>query len=198
MIGIIDYQAGNLKSILNACRHLGYEAELMDAPSELDSREVKKIILPGVGNFGRSMQEISKFQDVIDDSIEKGKPFMGICLGIQVMLEESVEAPEVSGLGIFKGKNLRFQNRKVPHMGWNSIEKNKKSKLLKGIKDQEMFYFVHSFYPVPEDESIVAAYTEYGLKFPSVFEKNNVFATQFHPEKSGEEGLKLLKNFLDL
>ncbi len=197
MIGIIDYGAGNLRSIINACIFLGYKTQIITKPEELEG--VDKIILPGVGNFGSAMKKIERFQNSINSRIQDGVPFLGICLGIQVMFDESDESPDISGLSIFKGKCIRFpDNVKVPHMGWNSIYIRKKSPIIKGIPDNSMFYFAHSYYPVPENEDIIIATTEYELSFPSIVGYGNVFATQFHPEKSGKIGLKLLKNFLEI
>ena len=195
MIALIDYGAGNLRSISNACIKLGEKVELVTEPAKLEKAE--KIILPGVGNFGPAMKSLEGFREVLLEKIEKGVPFLGLCLGIQVILEGSEESPGVKGLGIIKGTCKRFPSSvKIPHMGWNSI-KPRESKLLDGIGKEDYFYFVHSYYPVPEND-VVAATTDYGVEFPSVIEKGNVFATQFHPEKSGEPGLRVLKNFLEI
>ncbi len=195
---ILDYGAGNLRSIVNACKYLGTDAETVSNPSKLKSAE--KIILPGVGNFGDAMRKLEKFREVIFEGVNNGIPFLGLCLGIQVILESSEESPRSGGLGVFKGACKRLpEDVKVPHMGWNSIEIVKKNiPILKGIPSGSYFYFVHSYYPVPKDKEIVAAITQYGVKFPSVIAKDNVFATQFHPEKSGSSGLKILGNFLKL
>jgi len=194
MIAVIDYGAGNLRSITNACRFIEYGTELTKSPEDLNG--ANKIILPGVGNFGDAMEKLEPFRKIILEKIDDGVPFLGICLGIQLVLEESEEATGTRGLCIFKGKCSRFQGVKVPHMGWNNIKiKNKDAAILKGIGD-EFFYFVHSYYPKPDDESIIAATTGYGIEFPSVIARDNAFACQFHPEKSGDAGLKLLKNFL--
>ena len=196
-IKVIDYGAGNLRSILNACHYLGYKAEIAKVPSHL--HDADRIILPGVGNFGKAMKELEKFKAVIKEKVSEGVAFLGICLGIQVILEESEEAPNVKGFGLVKGRCLRFpSNLKVPHMGWNTIDiSNPDCPLLKGIKSKSYFYFVHSYYPRVEDESIIVAKTNYGVNFPSIISDENLFATQFHPEKSGKLGLKILKNFLE-
>lgn len=195
MIALIDYGAGNLRSISNACMKLGEKPVLVTEPAKLEKAE--KIILPGVGNFGPAMQSLEGFRDVLLERIEKGVPFLGLCLGIQVILEGSEESPGVKGLGIIKGTCKRFPSSvKIPHMGWNSIKVGK-SRLLEGIRTEDYFYFVHSYYPVPEGD-VVAATTDYGVEFPSVIERDNVFATQFHPEKSREPGLRVLKNFLKI
>ncbi len=195
MIALIDYGAGNLRSISNACMKLGEKVELVTKAEQLEKAE--KIILPGVGNFGPAMQRLEGFREVLLEKIEKDVPFLGLCLGIQVILEGSEESPGVKGLGIVKGTCKRFPSSvKIPHMGWNSIKVGK-SRLLDGIGKEDYFYFVHSYYPVPEDDVVVAT-TDYEVEFPSVIEKGNVFATQFHPEKSGEPGLRVLKNFLEI
>jgi len=195
MIALIDYGAGNLKSISNACGKLGESVELVTEPAKLEKAE--KIILPGVGNFGPAMQSLEGFREILTERIGEGVPFLGLCLGIQVILEGSEESPKVKGLGIIKGTCKRFPSSvKIPHMGWNSIKPGK-SKVLDGIGAKDYFYFVHSYYPVPEDD-VVAATTDYGVEFPSVIEKGNIFATQFHPEKSGKPGLRVLKNFLEI
>jgi len=195
MIALIDYGAGNLRSISNACGKLGEKPVLVTEPVKL--KKAEKIILPGVGNFGPAMQSLEGFRDVLLERIGEGVPFLGLCLGIQVILEGSEESPGVKGLGIIKGTCKRFPSSvKIPHMGWNSINV-KKSRLLEGIQPGDYFYFVHSYYPVPEGD-VVAATTDYEVEFPSVIERGNVFATQFHPEKSGKPGLRVLKNFLEI
>lgn len=195
---ILDYGAGNLRSIVNACKYLGISPEIVSNPSKLKSAD--KIILPGVGNFGDAMRKLEKFREVIFEEVNTGTPFLGLCLGIQIILEKSEESPKSNGLGIFNGYCRKFPNTvKVPHIGWNSIGIAKKNiPILKGIPSGSYFYFVHSYYPVPTDKKIIAAITQYGVKFPSVIAKDNVFATQFHPEKSGKSGLKILENFLKL
>jgi len=195
-LALIDYGAGNLMSISNAFTKLGEKPELVTEPEQLESAD--KIILPGVGNFGSAMQRLEKFREVLTEKIDKGVPFLGLCLGIQVILEGSEESPGVEGLGIIKGTCKRFPSTvKIPHMGWNSIKVGAESGILDGIQAGDYFYFVHSYYPVPEDDVIVAT-TNYGIEFPSVIAKGNVFATQFHPEKSGDSGLRILRNFLEL
>lgn len=192
-VGVIDYGAGNIRSVVNACRHLGYDASTVSKPGEL--KDFDSIILPGVGSFGDSMEKLRNFsfKDLVDD----GVPFLGLCLGIQVLFEESEESPDIKGMGLLEGRCIRFQGVKVPHMGWNSIEKVRDIPLLEGI-DGGFYYFVHSYYAVPADQCIVAATTDYGgVEFPSIVSRDNLHATQFHPEKSGEQGLMILKNFLE-
>ncbi|HEX54708.1 MAG TPA: imidazole glycerol phosphate synthase subunit HisH [Candidatus Altiarchaeales archaeon] len=197
MIAVIDYGAGNLRSIVNACKYLGKRVELISNPEELGSAE--KIILPGVGNFGNAMNQMNKFGRELKNKISDGVPFLGICLGIQVIFDESDEDPSANGLGILRGKCTRFPNCvKVPHIGWNSIEIIRECPILNGIESGSYVYFVHSYYVIPEDKKVVVAITRYGVEFPSIIHRDNIFAVQFHPEKSGEVGLRILKNFLDL
>jgi len=197
MIAIIDYGAGNLRSVVNACSHLEKTVDIVSDPKKLENAD--KIILPGVGNFGDAMFQMGKLKKVILDRISDRVPFLGICLGIQLILESSDEARGINGLGIIRGNCSRFpETLKVPHMGWNDIRIVKKCPILKGVKSGTYMYFVHSYYPAPEDKEVIAATTEYGIEFPSVIYRDNLFATQFHLEKSGEAGLRILKNFLDL
>ena len=201
MIAIIDYDAGNIKSVEKAIQSLGEEVIVTrDAEVLLN---VKKVILPGVGAFGDAMDKIRSYglEEVIHQIVEKGTPFLGICLGLQLMFEESDETPGVKGLGLLPGKILRIppaEDIKIPHMGWNSLHFEKETKLFAGIKDGAYVYFVHSYYLKAEDESIVAASTEYGTHIHAAVEKDNVFACQFHPEKSSDVGLAILKNFIEL
>lgn len=201
MIAIIDYDAGNIKSVEKAIQSLGEEVIVTrDADVLL---QAEKVILPGVGAFGDAMDKIRSYglEDVIHQIVEKGTPFLGICLGLQLMFEESDETPGVKGLGLLSGKILRIpdaEDLKIPHMGWNSLHFEKETKLFAGIKEGAYVYFVHSFYLKAEDESIVAASTEYGTHIHAAVEKDNVFACQFHPEKSSEVGLAILKNFISL
>ncbi|HIE33729.1 MAG TPA: imidazole glycerol phosphate synthase subunit HisH [Candidatus Altiarchaeales archaeon] len=197
MIAIIDYEAGNLRSVINACSHLEKTVDIVSDPKKLENAD--KIILPGVGNFGDAMSQLGKLKKVILDRISDGAPFLGICLGIQLILEGSDEARGINGLSIIRGNCSRFpKTLKVPHMGWNDIRIIKKCPILKGVKSGTCMYFVHSYYPIPKDKEVIAATTEYGIEFSSVIYRDNLFATQFHPEKSGEAGLRILKNFLDL
>ena len=197
MIAVIDYGAGNLRSIVNGLRRVGAETRIVDDPMGLHDADA--IVLPGVGSFGDAMARLAGFKYAIVDAVDSGRPFLGLCLGIQVLLEGSEESPGVAGLGILEGECKRFRGKlKVPHMGWNTIEKDREVPLLEGIADGDYFYFVHSYYPVPKDKDVVVAKTEYGIKFPSVVGRGSVYATQFHPEKSGEKGLKILANFVKL
>ncbi len=201
MIAIIDYDAGNIKSVEKAMQSLGEEVVVTrDADTLLNA---EKVILPGVGAFGDAMDKIRSYglEDVIHQIVAKGTPFLGICLGLQLMFEESDETPGVKGLGILPGKILRIPDApdlKIPHMGWNSLHFEKDTRLFKGIKEGAYVYFVHSYYLKAEEASIVAASTEYSTHIHAAVERGNVFACQFHPEKSSEVGLAILKNFIDL
>lgn len=200
MIAIIDYGAGNLHSVKNALDFLGAPSVVTGRAEEILSAD--KVILPGVGAFGDAMKSLgaSGLDKVVLEVAKKGTPLLGICLGLQLMFEESEESPNVKGLGLFKGKIVKIPDRglKIPHMGWNDIEIAKDSKILKNIGDKPFVYFVHSYYLNAEDEGIVSAYTSYGEKLGIAIENNNVFATQFHPEKSGDTGMQILRNFIEL
>lgn len=198
MIGIIDYGMGNLKSVEKGFHKVGTNAKIINKPAEVE--DAKGIVLPGVGAFKDCMKNLDSLSLIhpIIRSIEKGKPFLGICLGLQILFSESEEFGIHEGLNIFKGKVLRFQiNLKVPHIGWNTVKLTKDVPLFNGISNNSFFYFVHSYYVSPEDKNIVAGITDYGITFTSMIWKDNIIATQFHPEKSQNVGLKLLKNFGD-
>lgn len=198
-ISIVDYGAGNLKSVQNAFGFLGMRAELASGAKEI--REAEMLVFPGVGAFGEAMLRLRGrgIDGAIKEFIALGKPFLGICLGMQLLFEESEESTGVKGLGVFKGKVRRFRCKglKVPQIGWNGINVRGKSKLLKGTEG-EMVYFVNSYYAEPEDSEIVAATTNYGAYFCSAAERGNIFGVQFHPEKSGGAGLKILRNFAEM
>lgn len=200
MIAILDYDAGNVASVQNACRLLGFEHELTRDPKTILAAD--HVILPGDGAFGASMDSLRKYGliDVIHEVASSGTPFLGICIGLQLLFDSSEETPGAEGLGLLKGKILRIpdQNQKVPHMGWNSLQLPRESRLFKGIPQDTYVYFVHSYYLSADDKSIVTATTEYGVKIEAAAEKDNVYATQFHPEKSGELGIQILKNFLEI
>lgn len=198
-IAILDYGAGNLKSISNACKKLGVSVSIVSKYQANSLKDFDKIILPGVGNFGNAMMKLNEFKEILLDKIGDGVPFLGLCLGIQVIFESSEESPETKGLGIFKGSCVKFPDTvKIPHTGWNNIKVIKENPILRDIPSGSYFYFVHSYYPVPKEREIVIATTNYGIEFPSVVSKDNIFATQFHPEKSNSIGLKILENFLSL
>lgn len=201
MIGIIDYGMGNLGSVSNACRFLELDAKIITRKEEMDS--CRAVVLPGVGAFGDCMNHLVEHDLVgaIEGWVRSGKPLMGICLGLQALFERSEESPGVPGLGIFEGTVKRFdlpKELKVPQIGWNRInEVQPNCPMFDGIDDGSFFYLVHSFYVCPADEAIVAGKTEYGIDYCSCIWKDNVFATQFHPEKSQAVGLRMLKNFWD-
>ncbi len=194
-IAIIDYGAGNLMSISKALEHLGAKAVVTKEEDVIAGSDAA--VLPGVGAFYDAMKEIEHLKGII-----KGlgkRPFLGVCLGLQLLFTESEEGGLSPGLDLIKGRVERFGGGvKVPHMGWNSLDVVRKTPLLEGIKTGSYFYFVHSYYGAPEEESIVSARTDYSLSFPSVIEKDNIYATQFHPEKSGQKGLRLLENFVEI
>lgn len=201
MIGIIDYDAGNLKSVEKALIALREEVCVTRDRHELNRAD--KVILPGVGNFGDAMEKLKSFGlvDVIKETAESGKPFLGICLGLQLLFEKSEEAPGVEGLGILKGEILRIpdgEGLKVPHIGWNSLKLKNQGRLFAGLEEEPYVYFVHSYYLKAAEPGIVKAVTEYGVQIDASVEQGNVFACQFHPEKSSRTGLAILKNFAEL
>lgn len=198
MVAIIDYGAGNLHSVKNALDFLGAESEITGDREKIE--KASHIILPGVGAFGDSMKSMEKsgLIETVKKAADGTKPFLGICLGLQLLFESSEESPGVEGLGIFKGSVVKIPDRglKIPHMGWNNISLTKKSRIL---PDNEPFvYFVHSYYIQPTDKDVVSARTEYGEVLDIAVERGNVFATQFHPEKSGDAGMEILRRFLSL
>ena len=199
MIAIIDYGMGNLGSVAKAFRKLGYEAVI--TPDRDRIRDARSIVVPGVGAFGQCMSNLGKtgMDEAIRSALEEGKPYLGICLGYQVLFEGSEEDADMPGLGIIDGVVKRFPSTlKVPHMGWNTVRIKQRTPLFADIHDESYFYFVHSFYPEPVSGDIIAATTEYGVQFASAIRKDNIFATQFHPEKSQSIGLEMLKNFAAL
>jgi len=202
MIGIIDYDAGNIKSVEKAMLRLGEKPVITRDHNIL--LQADKVILPGVGAFGNAMEKIHEYglYDVIHKIVEKKTPFLGICLGLQLLFDRSDESPGVEGLGILKGEILRIPDNngtlKIPHIGWNSLQYPNKGKLFAGINEDAYVYFVHSYYLKAQDADIVTATTEYGTTIHASVEKDNVFACQFHPEKSSTVGLKILDNFIHL
>ena len=201
MIGIIDYDAGNLRSVEKALVSLGEEVIVSRDSSEI--LQADKVILPGVGSFGDAMNNLDKFGlvDTIKKVAASGTPFLGICLGLQLLFKESDETPGAEGLDILPGKILKIPAKdgfKIPHMGWNSLVVKPEARLFKGLEGNPYVYFVHSYYLKAADEGIVAATTEYTTHIHASVERGNVFACQFHPEKSSDVGLKILKNFASL
>ncbi|MDD7026561.1 MAG: imidazole glycerol phosphate synthase subunit HisH [Lachnospiraceae bacterium] len=201
MVAIIDYDAGNIKSVEKAVAFLGKEAVITRKPEEILGAD--HVILPGVGNFGDAMKKLEKYGliPVIREVIEKQIPFLGICLGLQLLFNKSDESPGVGGLGILEGEIKRIPGKeglKIPHIGWNSLSFPREGRLYQGLPEETYVYFVHSYYLEAKEKEIVTATTEYGVTIHASIEKGNVFACQFHPEKSSETGLKILDNFLKM
>lgn len=201
MIAIIDYDAGNVKSVEKALQFLGQNAVLTRDKELL--LKADKVILPGVGAFGNAMEKLKQYGlvEIIHEIVNKGTPFLGICLGLQLMFESSEESPGVEGLGLLKGHILRIPEKdglKVPQIGWNDLQFPKESRLFRGLCGGEYVYFVHSYYLQAADEMDVAATTEYGVCIHAAVERDNIFACQFHPEKSSTVGLTILDNFIHL
>ena len=199
MIAVLDYGIGNLRSAEKALQHLGVDAALTTDPAV--ARQASGVVLPGVGAFGRCMEQLreSGLESVVHEAVESGKPFIGICVGMQMLFDSSEEAPGVKGLGIIPGevRRLTVTSERLPHMGWNTVKIRPGSKLFDGIDDGSWLYFVHSYAPVPDDEAVIAATTEYGGTVVAAVERGPLWATQFHPEKSATLGLRLLQNFAD-
>ena len=201
MIAIIDYDAGNIKSVEKAIVSLGRDACITRDRETL--LQAEQVILPGVGAFGDAMEKIMSYglEEVIQEIVWRNTPFLGICLGLQLLFERSEESPGVKGLSILEGEILRIpdeEHLKIPHIGWNSLEFSNRGRLFEGIDEQAYVYFVHSYYLNAKDKSIVTAVTEYGTRIEASVEKGNVFACQFHPEKSSDIGLRILQNFIRL
>ncbi len=201
MIAILDYDAGNIKSVEKALKLLGQEVMVTREREAI--LKADKVILPGVGAFGDAMEKIRRYglYEVIHEVTGRGTPFLGICLGLQLLFERSEESPGAEGLGILKGEILRIPDTpglKVPHMGWNSLEFSENGRLFEGMQKEPYVYFVHSYYLKAADEGIVTAVTEYGTQIHASVESGNVFACQFHPEKSSDVGIRILKNFLSI
>jgi glutamine amidotransferase len=197
---IIDYNMGNVHSVQNAIKFIGHESALSSLPEDILAADI--VILPGVGSFGNGMAALNKegLIDPIKAYIQTGKPFLGICLGMQLLMDKSYEMGEYEGLGIVPGEVLFFSpkdpNMKVPHMGWNQIKKIKKDLLFSDISDEENVYFVHSYYVKPENNAVALAKTCYSIEFCSILRQDNVYGMQFHPEKSQKVGLQMLRNFI--
>lgn len=201
MVAIIDYDAGNIKSVEKAMQLLGQEVKITRDRDEIVAAD--HVILPGVGAFGDAMEKLHQYGlvEVIHEVTKKGTPFLGICLGLQLLFERSDEAPGVEGLGVLKGDILKLPDKegyKIPHMGWNSLDFPREGRLFKGLGEHPYVYFVHSYYLKAAEEEIVTATADYTTMIHASVEKDNVFACQFHPEKSSNVGLQILKNFVEL
>jgi len=195
MIAIVNYGMGNLFSIYNALDRVGAGPKIIADPKDLAGAD--GIVVPGVGAFGSCMDQLSGFEGVLRKAFDDGVPMFGICIGMQVLFEESEESPGAHGLGWIEGKVVRLPDGvMIPQMGWNSLAIKQPVQMFEGISDGDMFYFVHSYYGLPKDRSVIAATTEHGVEVSAAVVKNNLFATQFHPEKSGAKGLKILENFV--
>jgi len=197
MIGIVNYGAGNLHSVHKAFAFLGKDSKILEHPSELKS--IDKLVLPGVGSFGHAMREIEKqgWLLPLKEWLASGRPFLGICLGMQLLFESSDESPGQAGFSIMAGNCRKFSINKVPQIGWNDIRITKKSAFFEGLDSGDYFYFVHSFHVDPKNKDVIYAETEYGRDYPSIVGRGRVLGIQFHPEKSGDKGLRLLKNWVE-
>ena len=199
MIAVIDYEMGNLRSVQKALEHVGARAVITRDPAVIAAADAA--VLPGVGAFGMCMENLRRHGLIapVKDYVATGRPFLGICLGMQLLFDGSEEFGPVAGLGVLRGRVVRFPpspELKVPHMGWNAVRVARRTPTLAGIDDGDYVYFVHSYYPVPADPAVVATTTGYGVEFASSVARDNVFACQFHPEKSQRVGLRILENFI--
>ncbi len=196
MIGIVNYGAGNLKSVKKAFDYLGARNRIVSSAGEISHAD--RLVLPGVGSFGSALKKLEENGVLapVAEWLKTDKPFLGICLGLQLLFDSSQESEDATGFGVFKGTCALLQGEKVPQIGWNSIEVKRATKLLHGIDSGTYFYFIHSYYVVPESDEEVLATTEYGGEYASAMGRNNTYAVQFHPEKSGEAGLQILTNWI--
>jgi len=197
MIGIVDYGAGNLHSVHKAFAYLGKDSKILERPSEI--KAIERLVLPGVGSFGHAMTEIKKrnWYSPLLGWISADRPFLGICLGLQLLFESSDESPGLLGFSAIAGSCRKFEEKKVPQIGWNDIRITKGSGLFEGIESGAYFYFVHSYHVVPENKDVIWAETAYSCDYPSIVGRGRIVGVQFHPEKSGEKGLQLLKNWVE-
>ncbi|PJF20796.1 MAG: imidazole glycerol phosphate synthase subunit HisH [Phototrophicales bacterium] len=202
MLAVIDYGAGNLRSVVHALKHLGVEdMQIVQTPEELEGAE--KIILPGVGAFGAGMEQMrkQKLVDPVKKAIAGGIPYLGICVGMQMLFEVGEEMGEHAGMGVLQGRVIRFphfEDRKVPHMGWNQLDIKKECKLLENLSEENYAYFVHSYYCAPANPDDIVATVDYGVDFTAIVQRDNIYGVQFHPEKSQKTGLQILSNFLSI
>jgi imidazole glycerol-phosphate synthase subunit HisH len=199
MIVVVDYDAGNLRSVTKALESLGADVRVSGSPSDVETAD--KVVLPGVGAFGKAVRslESKSLMGPLAEAATGGRPFLGICLGMQLLYAESAEDPGIRGLGVIPGKVVRFTaGGKIPHLGWNAVSQRDESPLWNGLTDGSFFYFAHSYYGVPDDASVVSGETEYGASFASAVRRDRLFGIQFHPEKSQTAGLRLLANFVSL
>jgi glutamine amidotransferase len=201
MIVVVDYGMGNLRSVQKGFERVGFNAVVSRDPRDI--RNAERLVLPGVGAFPECMKNLSGYDliDPIMEFLQSGRPFLGICLGLQLLFDESEEFGAHEGLKVIPGKVVGFERNmglKIPHMGWNQVKFSKEVPIFRGIEDNTFFYFVHSFYVVPSISSYIAAQTDYGITFTCAINRDNIYAVQFHPEKSQENGLKILKNFASL
>ena len=201
MIAIIDYQMGNLRSVQKAFERVGHQATITSDPATI--AQASKLILPGVGAFADAIAELKQrnLVEPIREAVDSGKPFLGICLGLQLLFDRSLEDGEYEGLGIIPGEVRRFdipREYKVPHMGWNQVEFRRRPPIFEGLEEDAHFYFVHSYYVAPQNDSVIAGEASYPDPFCAVVWRDNLFASQFHPEKSQNAGLRVLKNFAEL
>jgi len=200
-IGVIDYGGGNLRNVLNVLSHLGHDGALVDSADDLE--RIDRLVFPGVGSFGDCVEDLDRkrLRKPLLEWLKADRPYFGICLGYQVLFEASEESPNAKGLGFFQGKVIRFEDGdglKVPHMGWNEVAPTDRSHYLwKDAPDPLFLYFVHSYFPEPETDELVGSRTSYGREFASSIARGNVFASQFHPERSQDAGLTLMRNFLE-
>jgi glutamine amidotransferase len=197
MIVVIDYNVGNVRSVCKAFRHLGCEVRLSSQPDEIEAAE--GLVLPGVAAFGYAMGVLGSLTELVKELALAGKPLLGICVGHQLLFEKSYEHGEYAGLGLVKGEVVRLPaGRVIPHMGWNKVVMPDNMDLFAGLGSEKHFYFAHSYYTDVKDSRAVVAYTDYGFKLPASVQKDNIYGTQFHPEKSSRAGLHILKNFISI
>jgi len=194
-VAVVNYGVGNLRSIKRGLEKAGATVEITHSPKDLRSSDA--IVLPGVGAFAPAVKNMAPITVVVAEAMENGTPILGVCLGLQLLFTRSSEGGSIRGLDFISGEVVKLpETVKIPQMGWNTIDFAKSHPLLEGVKDHSYVYFVHSYYPQPSDPKVIVATTEYGVRFPSMVTKKNLFATQFHPEKSSKTGLTILKNFV--